>query len=476
VEVFCRQCQFWKDRPRGKSKLSICPRCGAPIATRVRPSPSPGTHYRLVFNSILSMRGVLFVIMFGICLLLGQLLWIMQTLAYVLLFVGAVRLAWRAMSITGGELEFPEVAVDDTVVNVFVFSFIFIGVPLALLGLSIGQGPVPAGAGVPISLLLLAYAPLALVLMLKSNSVVGMLDLPTAIRVIRHDPGGYFFIGLMVLGSFGLTFLLTTIWDAARFPASIAAYLLVVPGLGFTVPFAFGLCGLYVRSKARLFQVACDEEEWTRAPIVAAAGAPGTSAAPTTGPAAAPISVPPIAQAPIAPQQVAPPPVAQQPLAPPPVSGPALGAIPLVAGQLLSDQDEPPLVQGVLEVAPPTATSPSSPPLGATAAPPGVAAPAGASPPAPPLVVPPIAPAPPPAATAPPPPPSGAPPLSASPVAPAQVAPQPIAPQPVAPQPVAPPGSPPLGATPRPSTDHAAVGTTPGAKGPAGGGSDRGQG
>jgi hypothetical protein len=304
----------------------------------------------LVLSAILSLRGALFVAMFGILLLLGQVLWILETLAFVLLFVGAVRLAWRAMAMVNDELEFPEVAIDDTVVNVFIFSLLFIGLPLGLISLSLQPGVIPPGVGVPIALALLAYAPIALVLMLKRNAISGVLDVGTALKAVRHDPGGYLFLTVLVLGSFGLTLLLSSVWQASRFPAAVVAYIIVVPLLGLTVPLAFGLCGLYVRSKARLLQVACDEEDWTRAVPVSAPDEPP----PAPQPPATPISLPPVAP-------------------------PAADAIPVVAGQLLSAPDEPPLVQGVLEPAPPTAQQSATAPDSRSAGPTDAAPAAGAA-------------------------------------------------------------------------------------------------
>jgi hypothetical protein len=125
--------------------------------------------------------------------------------------------------------------------------------PQASGGVSLG------GVGLmALALLLLLWAPMALVVYLRSGSTFGLFWLPAGIGIGRRDPRGYASLAVLVIGSIGAQVAANALIGALPFfiaPPIVAAKAVVVL-------LTWGLCGLYIRSNARLLNFPVDEDDW----------------------------------------------------------------------------------------------------------------------------------------------------------------------------------------------------------------------
>jgi hypothetical protein len=103
---------------------------------------------------------------------------------------------------------------------------------------------------------------MALLLYLRSNTAAGMFSLPAAIGLVTTDPRGSAFLSALVLVALGVRFALHAMTAGLGLVAALAMGFVLAPVEAALVLLAFGLCGLFVRSKARLLRVACDEDDW----------------------------------------------------------------------------------------------------------------------------------------------------------------------------------------------------------------------
>ncbi|HZP12639.1 MAG TPA: hypothetical protein VFB36_09480, partial [Nevskiaceae bacterium] len=106
--------------------------------------------------------------------------------------------------------------------------------------------------------LLFLWAPMAIVLYLRTSSTLAMVWVPAGVQTMLRDPLGYFVLCAFVLPALVLRFLV----DAYTTTSFIASppWLFVK---GAVVLLAWALCGLYVRSHARAFDLPVDDDDWT---------------------------------------------------------------------------------------------------------------------------------------------------------------------------------------------------------------------
>ena len=109
-----------------------------------------------------------------------------------------------------------------------------------------------------LGLFLFLWAPMAIVLFLRNPSTLTMFHLRAGLATLANDPLGYLVLSLFVLPSI-----------AARFGADLLTAIgpfWMTPGIlwvkGALVMFAWGLCGLYVRQRARAFDLPVDDADW----------------------------------------------------------------------------------------------------------------------------------------------------------------------------------------------------------------------
>lgn len=109
-----------------------------------------------------------------------------------------------------------------------------------------------------LGLLLFLWAPMAIVLFLRNPATSTMFHLHAGAATLANDPLGYLVLSLFVLPSI-----------AARFGADVLTAIgpfWMTPGIlwikGALVMFAWGLCGLYVRQRARAFDLPVDDADW----------------------------------------------------------------------------------------------------------------------------------------------------------------------------------------------------------------------
>jgi hypothetical protein len=111
---------------------------------------------------------------------------------------------------------------------------------------------------IALGVLLFLWAPMAVVLYLRTSSTVAMLYVPAGVRTMLNDPLGYLELCLFVLPALAFRFFV----DAYTSTTLIAApWFLAAKGAAVLVSWA--LCGLYVRSHARAFELPVDDDDWT---------------------------------------------------------------------------------------------------------------------------------------------------------------------------------------------------------------------
>ncbi|MFH1809085.1 MAG: hypothetical protein ABIJ09_10095 [Pseudomonadota bacterium] len=266
MDVYCRRCQLWEQRARPPQRGETCLQCGAVLHRRRRRSPAPSTHWRALIDAIRSTKGIMFLVLYavfvGLATMIGR-----PYLAALLLYAGAVRLAWRSMNMQGNSIEFPELSAQDlfngsVMFGVAVFTVSFVVAPLVLLQLAFAGVAVSIPVAIAVAVLFFAYAPMALLLFLRSSSAAGMLALPAAIGLVSADPRGYGFLAILVLSSLGIRLALGALVGMFGLVGRLGFSVLLAPVEATFVLVAFGLCGLFVRSHARSLQVPCDEDDW----------------------------------------------------------------------------------------------------------------------------------------------------------------------------------------------------------------------
>lgn len=239
---------------------------------RRRRSPSPATHYRALVSSIFSSKGILFLVLYPFVAALAALAAVayipwFQYVSLIFLYVGSTRLAWRAMSMRGNSIDFPQVSVDEMlsfhiVFPIVVFSMLFIKAPILLVGLGLVTKVIPLPAAALAAMLLLAYASMALVGFLRTNTVMGMFDFTQSVRLIKEDPRGYAFLSTVIFAAFGMRLIFNTVIVHMGLTSVVLLNFVLAPVEAVVVLFVFGMCGLYVRSKARSLDLPCDEDDW----------------------------------------------------------------------------------------------------------------------------------------------------------------------------------------------------------------------
>jgi hypothetical protein len=113
-----------------------------------------------------------------------------------------------------------------------------------------------------VAFLLFAFAPIALVLYLRTGTTWALFLVPQGVSAISADPKGYLALCLLVWPAFVAQLGLDALTSALPFYLDPIA---VVPRT-FAVLLVWGLCGLYVRSRAREFDMPIDDEDWAVQP------------------------------------------------------------------------------------------------------------------------------------------------------------------------------------------------------------------
>lgn len=117
-------------------------------------------------------------------------------------------------------------------------------------------GLAPALMG--LALLLLLYAPMALVMFLRTGTTWALFFVPQGIATIVSDVKAYAGLCAFAVPAFGSKILLDRVADAL--PFYVEPFLLVPRNALILV--AWGVCGLYVRQRARTFDMPVDEDDW----------------------------------------------------------------------------------------------------------------------------------------------------------------------------------------------------------------------
>lgn len=381
MEAYCRRCGFWEQNHAADRGDPTCPRCQAGLWKRKGPSPSPANHFGVLVSAIFSFPGILFMVVYAVLAAMPLPIY-GKALVSLLLFMGAVKMAYRAMSTEHGRIAFPSLdpreLAESSLVPVVVFSLVFMLLPAFLLHLALNpdtdrdvmrdraEYTVPAVRGSHVkvgnpqdssaemveetrdkpteqhpqplkkksllrrmdkvswaallgALALLLYSAMALVLFLRDNSTWSMFRVDVGLNVIGRDVGGYLVLAGMVVALNAVRFFT----DLEPLHRSILLSIPVNAVKAVLTLVAYGVCGLYARQKARLLDVPCDDDDW----IPMAEGPPSQNTDPE-----------PIRPAPVAPRQKGVAPPGRDPLPSHPAPTPA------------PEEDEPPLVKGVATV------------------------------------------------------------------------------------------------------------------------------
>lgn len=109
-----------------------------------------------------------------------------------------------------------------------------------------------------LGVLLFLWSPMAIVLFLRNPSVTTMFHARAGLATLGNDPLGYLVLSMFVLPAVAARFgadLLTAIGPFLLTPAILWAK-------GALVLFAWGICGLYVRKRARAYDLPVDDGDW----------------------------------------------------------------------------------------------------------------------------------------------------------------------------------------------------------------------
>ena len=335
MEIYCRTCGHHEDLSRPLRPDEGCPVCDAGLWKRTGPPPSPATHFSSLLRAFVSLRGALFLAVFAVLAAIP--IWYAQRFAMLLLYVGALKLAMRAMHVKDDEIEFPEIDIGELLdfsafVPVFVYVLLFVFVPSVAFGIAFSSEPdeptpahaearfveeAPAfegaeepspfddemgeasdepsdepsigseqqadvanvpdlpsgkreaeasggvrGVALLVGLLALWFAPMALVLYLKAGTTWAMFAVPTGVQLMLTDKKGYLsLVGLWAAAGaayVGIHELLASIPFVVALPLTAMQGALVLT--------IYGLCGLYVRSRARGLGVPVDDDDWQLIP------------------------------------------------------------------------------------------------------------------------------------------------------------------------------------------------------------------
>lgn len=125
----------------------------------------------------------------------------------------------------------------------------------------VDDGARPRGLRVAVlllALMLFLYAPMALVSYLRSGSAWALFNIPQGILDIAKDPRGYARLCAVAVTAFVVGFAFDTLTVDWPFYAAPLAH---IPRNTVQL-FAWGVCGLYVRSRARQLAMPVDDDDW----------------------------------------------------------------------------------------------------------------------------------------------------------------------------------------------------------------------
>lgn len=259
MDIWCKACGHKESLQRALRADEACPVCNAGICKRRGAPPSPASHARHLFAALLSMRGVMFIGAVAIFASVPD--WRARAIAAVMLTLGAIKLAMRAMKVER-DIEFPELSSDElfdfsAIIPAIAFSLTFLITPWVLVMFGLDADDTKQKAMLGGAAFLVAFAPMALVMYLRTGTAFALFFFPQGLAAIASDVKGYVGLcmfavpalaGVVVLDSLSLPFYYAPLVQLPR----VALVLLT-----------WGFCGLYVRSRAREFDVPCDDFDWT---------------------------------------------------------------------------------------------------------------------------------------------------------------------------------------------------------------------
>lgn len=277
MDIWCKACGHRESLQRALRADESCPVCNAGVFKR-HGAPSPTSHARHLMASLLSMRGVMFV--GAVALFASVPDWRARALASIMLTLGGIKLAMRAMKVER-EIEFPELSPEElfdfsAIIPAIAFSLTFLIAPWVLVLFGLDAEGVRRTLMLSGAAFLVAFAPMALVMYLRTGTSFALFLLPQGIAAIASDVKGY--VGLCTLAVPALVGVV--VLDSLPLPFYYAP-LLQLPRVTLVL-LAWGLCGLYVRSRAREYDVPCDDFDWTPhqrvldVPVAAATARPPT--------------------------------------------------------------------------------------------------------------------------------------------------------------------------------------------------------
>jgi len=135
VEVHCKRCNHWNPN-HGARQSHVCPGCEGGLSRRKGLPPSPSSHFKPLVAGILSLSGIILLAIYA--LMEAAPIARVRALGAAILYVGAIKLAWRAMNTEKGVIRFPELdprgfLSDSPLGAVLLYVLLFVWVPAGLV-------------------------------------------------------------------------------------------------------------------------------------------------------------------------------------------------------------------------------------------------------------------------------------------------------------------------------------------------------